>query len=330
VPTHSSARRVITAAAVPATLVALAGAVTFAGPALAASGTGGSGTPLPFPTAICSPSAPATRPPATGSPSPSPSGGASADPSAKPSTEPSTTPSTSATASPSSAGNAPKSPSASPSSSPTNGGILGWLGGILGAVQVPHAAVAPVLGGAGLGRAKGRATSPDPSSSVDCVSSAQASQDAAKAKADGAGSTVAANEPWHLSTPSMTMWSLTYNGISTVDTAQGPVKALNFTASKVTIVSMVTYSQQGGGKLQYNNGGSGQTVTLTDVTLLTTSLTANLLGLIHATFTPSSPPPLIVGLPTPIPLLFTDVEADNAFMNAQTLDIPGFDGYGTT
>jgi hypothetical protein len=105
---------------------------------------------------------------------------------------------------------------------------------------------------------------------------------------------------------------------------------LDFTADKVTLLSMVTYSHQGGTELQYVNGGSNQTVTLETVHLLTTTMTAKLYGLIPVTFSPSSPPPLLVGLTVPIPILFTDVAADNAFLTTQTIVIPGFNGHGAT
>jgi hypothetical protein len=368
VPTYPPARRVLIGVAVPATLVALAGAITFAGPAIAASAPANSGATLPFPTTICSsgtatqgssgspaptkgaaPSgtgaassagsgAPstgsATSPAASGSPSAGGTGGASSQPTGQPAPV-SSSGAAKAPVSPSNSASPSKSPSPSPSA--TNGGILGWLGGIVGgllSVRLPHAVDAPVLGAGYAGSVHsdkvGTASTATPTT-TNCLSSSTAKQDAADAKADDSGtSTIAADQPWHLSTPSMTMWNLTYNGVVTVTTAAGPVQALDFTASKATILSMVTYSQQGGGKLQYNNSGSGQTVTLTDVTLLTTSLSADLLGLLPATFTPTAPPPLIVGLPTPIPLLFTNVQADNAFMNAGSLDIPGFDGYGTS
>lgn len=136
--------------------------------------------------------------------------------------------------------------------------------------------------------------------------------------------------PWHLSTPSMTMTGLTYNGVTTIHTDSGTEQVLDFTASKVTLLSMITYSQQGGGKLQYVNGGQNQTVTLTNAHLLTTSITSNVLGLIHQTFTPQNPGLLLPlqGLTIPIPVLFTNVEADNAFLNTQSIVIPGFNGHG--
>lgn len=153
---------------------------------------------------------------------------------------------------------------------------------------------------------------------------------AVKANAATSDGNIAAEIPWHLTSPSMTMYSLTYNGVTTIKTATGSLQVLDFTAAKVTLLSMVTYSQQGGGKLQYVNGGPGQTVTLTNVHLWSTSFTADVLGLLHQTFTPQNPGllTLLQGLTIPLPLLFTNVEADNAFLNTQSIVIPGFDGHG--
>lgn len=166
-----------------------------------------------------------------------------------------------------------------------------------------------------------------PLSTASCVPQSQIKKNAATSIGD-----TAAEVPWHLSTPSMTMYNLTYNGITTVKTINGSLQALDFTASKVTLVSMITFSYQQGSKLQYVDGGPGQTVTLNNVHLLTTKLTANVLDLLHLTFTPTSPPTTLLGLlqgvTVPLPLLFTDVEADNAFLNTGSIIIPGFHGHG--
>lgn len=155
-------------------------------------------------------------------------------------------------------------------------------------------------------------------------------QSAIKQNTASSDGITAAEIPWHLSAPSMTMDGLTYNGVTTIKTDTGSEKVLDFTAAKATLVSMVTYSHQAGGKLQYVNGGAGQTVTLTNVHLCSTSLTADVLGLLHQTFTPDAPGLLVPlqGITIPIPLLFTNVEADNAFLNTQTIVIPGFNGHG--
>lgn len=166
---------------------------------------------------------------------------------------------------------------------------------------------------------------PTPTATATCVP-----KSAIKANTATSDGNVAAEIPWHLSTPSMTMYSLTYNGITTIKTVNGSMQVLDFTAAKVTLLSMVTFSQQGGGKLQYVNGGPNQTVTLTNAHLWTTSMSADVLGLIHQTFTPASPGLLVAlqGITIPLPLLFTNVEADNAFLSTQSIVIPGFDGHG--
>ena len=146
-----------------------------------------------------------------------------------------------------------------------------------------------------------------------------------------AGNT-AAIIPWHLSTPSMTMYGLTYHGLTTIQTVDGPETVMNFTASKVTLLSMVTFSHQGGDKLQFVDGGQNQTVTLTNVQLWSTKLSAKLYGLIPLTFTKDSLPTVVLGIAQgftiPVPVVFTDVEADNAFLSTNLIDIPGFNGHG--
>ncbi len=169
------------------------------------------------------------------------------------------------------------------------------------------------------------AAAPMPTATASCIP-----KSAVKANAATSDGNTAAEIPWHLSSPSMTMYSLTYNGVTTINTDKGSEQVLDFTASKVTLLSMVTFSQQGGGKLQYVDGGPNQTVTLNNAHLWTTSITSNVLGLIHQTFTPQNPGllTLLQGLTIPIPVLFTNVEADNAFLNTQSIIIPGFNGHG--
>jgi hypothetical protein len=326
-------------------VAAVAGTLALATPANAA----GSSPALPFPT-VCgtattasgsaSASASAT-PSASASPKPSASGSTTSPAKAGAAKSPSATASPSASSSTSGTATPSPSPSAS-SSSPSAGGFWGWLNGvwtwIFGAAQLPHAAAAPAIEagyvrtgtGAEAGAAKAqpvsliKAASASPSPTASCVPSSQVKQNAASS--DG---NTAAQIPWHLSTPSMTQYSLTYNGITTIKTVGGgTLQVLDFTAAKVTLLSMVTFSHQGGTKLQYVNGGPNQTVTLTGVHLWTTELKANLLGLIPVDYTPSSPPPLPIGLTIPLPLLFTSVEADNAFLTTQSIVIPGFDGHG--
>jgi len=348
--TDAFGRRAVIAVAVPTALAGLAGALVMA-PAHAADPS----PTLPFPTSICGTSSPSQKaspsPSVTSrSPSATPKPSASASPqsaSASPSASPSASGGTSA------AGSA-ATPSPNTSTSSSGGGFWGWVNGvwtwIFGSAQVTHSSapavqaaaprttsstsankVLPAIVSRAAGPAKKAAVasagSTSPAADPSCVPSSAVKNDPAASTGN-----VAAETPWHLSTPSMTMYNLTYNGIATIKTDTGSIQALDFTASKVTLVSMVTFSHQGGTKLQFVNGGQNQTVTLENVHLLTTSMTANVLGLLHLTFTPTSTPTALLGLlegvTVPIPLLFTNVEADNAFLNTGSIVIPGFDGHG--
>ena len=172
------------------------------------------------------------------------------------------------------------------------------------------------------------------SSDSNCISSASAAALAAKAAANGTSEGVyAGSTPWVMETPSMLMYSLTYNGVKTVSVWDSSTNSytteqvLDFTASELTIQSMVTYSIQNG-QTVYNNAGSGTTTTLIDPHLMVVKMTADLLGLIPQTYDPSNPPPLPVGLTIPlIPILFTDVTTQLAYLNTSSISVPGFDGF---
>lgn len=129
--------------------------------------------------------------------------------------------------------------------------------------------------------------------------------------------------PWQLTSPSMTLYGLTYNGIVEVPTATGETRALSFSADKVTIESMVTDGKEKGGTL-YNNGGEGQTVVVSGhVKLLITDQTGFELGVIPIHYTPDSPPPLPPGLKVPIPVLFTHNVVDQFILTSDSLVVPG-------
>lgn len=172
------------------------------------------------------------------------------------------------------------------------------------------------------------------SSDSNCISSASAAALAAKAAANGTSEGVyAGTTPWVMETPSMLMYSLTYNGVKTVSVWDSSTSSytteqvLDFTASELTIQSMVTYSIQNG-QTVYNNAGSGTTTTLIDPHLMVVKMTADLLGLLPQTYDPSNPPPLPVGLTIPlIPILFTDVTTQLAYLNTSSISVPGFDGF---
>jgi hypothetical protein len=137
-----------------------------------------------------------------------------------------------------------------------------------------------------------------------------------------------------MKTSVLTMYDLTFNGVKTVQvwngSAYGDEQVLDFTASKLTIESMITYSIQNG-QTVYNNAGSGTTTTLINPHLMVTKMTASLFGLIPQTYTPTNLPPLPVGLTVPlIPVIFTGVTTQLAYLHTDSIAVPGFDGFGVT
>lgn len=196
------------------------------------------------------------------------------------------------------------------------------------------AATAPAAGSTTPSSTQSTSSSSASSDSNYCISSASAAALAAKAAANGTSEGVyAGTPPWVMETPSMLMYSLTYNGVKTVSVWDSSTSSytteqvLDFTASELTIQSMVTYSIQNG-QTVYNNAGSGTTTTLIDPHLMVVKMTADLLGLIPQTYDPSNPPPLPVGLTIPlIPILFTDVTTQLAYLNTSSISVPGFDGF---
>ena len=349
-------RRRTTAIALPSALAVLMAGAFAAAPALAASST----PSLPFPTVCASGQSTGTTggstsaSPSTSSTSPTPSASSSTSgsPSASASPSPSATPTgtkaadgTSTTASPSASAPGSASASPSPSSSSSGGGFWGWLNGVWtwifsDAQYTPHtgvvAAAAPLNHGGVRVEDAGAAlgAKQDSGSSPDCISSASAAALAAKAAADGTSEGVVAGAiPWVMKTSVLSLYDLTYNGVKTVsirDSSTGKYtdeQVLDFTASKITIESMVTYSIFNG-QTVYNNAGSGTTTTLIDAHLMTVSLTGSLFGLIPQTYTPSNQPPLPVGLTVPlIPVVFTGVTTQLADLTTGSISVPGFDGF---
>ena len=122
---------------------------------------------------------------------------------------------------------------------------------------------------------------------------------------------------------------MTYNGVVTVPTANGPVNVLDFTADSVDVVSMVTYSANPvSGKNDYGNGGQGQTVHLTQVHLHVLQQTGNIGGILPVTLAPGNLITTLLGITegvkVPIPVFFSNVHVDQYLLTAKTLAIPGF------
>lgn len=345
-------RRRATAIAVPGTVAVLLAGAFAAAPALAAS----TSPSLPFPSVCPSgqSASNASNPTSSASTGKSPTAKptASADKSAGAASstpKPSATPTTSDSAS--AAANAPvttgsPSPSTSSSSSTGGDGFWGWLNGVwtwifsdsptsAGGASVQDA-VAPLSGAhavdaaAALGaREAGSKASPD------CVSAQEAAKLAAEASASPSDDFTASTLPWVMKSPSMTAWNLTFNGVKTIKVWDPDSKSyadediLDFTASSITITSMVTYSIQNG-QTVFNNAGSGTTTTLTNPHLMVKSMNADLYGLIGQTYDPQHLPPLPVGLTVPlVPVIFTDVTTVIGGLYTDTITVPGFAGFAS-
>lgn len=361
---HIHSRRRVAAIAVPSAMaIVLAGAFV-ATPALASGNptlpfptvcpsdqTAAPGSASASPSTSTSPTPSTTASPST-SASPTPSTGGTPTQGAKSLSSPSASPSGTGAG----AGTGTASPGPSPSTSAGSGGFWGWLNGVwtwilsdapytahTGAVAAdalyggrPNAvaANAPLHEGGHFEDVADGAGTPGPADSPSCLSAASAAALASKAAAGGTSEGVSAvTIPWVMKTPVLSLYNLTYNGVKTVEVLDPDTgkytdeKVLDFTSSKVTIDSMVTYSIQSG-QTVYNNAGSGTTTTLIDAHLMTVSLSGSLFGLVPQTYTPSNPPPLPVGLTVPlIPVVFTGVTTQLAFLNTGSIAVPGFDGF---
>ncbi|WP_433611327.1 DUF6114 domain-containing protein [Dactylosporangium sp. CA-139114] len=246
---------------------------------------------------------------------------------------PAACPSSSASAAtkPSSAGSqsATPAPSASPTPSPTpteeKKGLLGWLGDLFTggdkneataeataeASEPPASAAAPAPPSAATSK-----TPAKPSTSTPPCASASTSPTPNNKKAQlAAGQPFVAAQPSILKADVMTMDSLTYEGVVDLPRKDGStVKVLAF--SMKNSVSTPFELDTPGGPRKLITTSSKLTVE-GDVKFYTTRFTANVLGLIPMTFTPSFPPP-----PIPLPGFYTACDIELVFVRSNVLKGP--------
>ncbi|GAB1640318.1 DUF6114 domain-containing protein [Krasilnikovia sp. MM14-A1259] len=111
---------------------------------------------------------------------------------------------------------------------------------------------------------------------------------------------------------SLTMYNSSYDGVTTLTTPGGPLKALKFSMTKsVTKPFKLTVGEDGGHTTQID---SSALTTEGNVRFYTPKFTGKLFGLIPVTFTPDSPPPLTLPV-----LWFTDVKIHLAFVRCDSL-----------
>ncbi|MBB6397489.1 hypothetical protein BKA00_004403 [Actinomadura coerulea] len=113
---------------------------------------------------------------------------------------------------------------------------------------------------------------------------------------------------------SLTMSGLSYDGVASLPSAGGTVKALKFRMSKAVLKNVDQTAARGGATARTRTGS----LTLTgDVVMYTTKMSSKLLG-IPVTFTPAAPPPL-----TPPSMVMTDVVSEQPAVTAGGAQIGG-------
>jgi hypothetical protein len=108
------------------------------------------------------------------------------------------------------------------------------------------------------------------------------------------------------------MYDSTYDGVTTLTTATGTIRALKFSMSKSTNKPFKLTVPETGGHTTLIK--SNELTISGDVRFYTPRFEGKLFGLIPVVFTPESPPPLTLPV-----LWFTDVKIDLAFVRADTL-----------
>jgi len=114
-----------------------------------------------------------------------------------------------------------------------------------------------------------------------------------------------------------TLRGLSYQGIVTLNTTTGTIRALKFTASSVQIDGIQQSVSTALSRLQLTTSGSSVLLS-GSVHLYLTQQKGAVFGLLPLNLSPSFPPPLI--LPT---LVFTNVDSQVAYFDADTLTVPG-------
>ena len=128
---------------------------------------------------------------------------------------------------------------------------------------------------------------------------------------------VAASSPATLPAGSALMEGLSYDGVATVPTAGGSQQMLKFSMSSLTLSGGIVLTVGGNGHSMVTRNSSVQFTG--NVVLYATRLSGDLLG-VPLTFTPASPPPLVLPL-----MQFTNVVTQQPLTSAGTMQASGLD-----
>lgn len=149
-----------------------------------------------------------------------------------------------------------------------------------------------------------------------CVKAQRAGTLKVSTTSGGGGPAVVSGEPARLTAAKQTMTGLGYDGVVTVRTSSGPVRALKFHADTVTIEGIKQVVAHPGATMALTAGRS-DVVLSGDVELYVLSQKGNVFGLLPLTLDPENPPPLVIPY-----MVFTDVDSRIAYNSADKLTVP--------
>ncbi|MET7394612.1 DUF6114 domain-containing protein [Dactylosporangium sp. NPDC005572] len=244
-------------------------------------------------------------------------GTAYAAPCGSPTAQPTARPSGSATvpgpgASPSVAPSPSASPSPTKSEDPT---LLGWIRGLITGDEASPSAAAPAAttSAPAASPPAPTTTTKAPSKAPSCAPSSSPPNDKKAEIAPGQPHVAAA--PSILKADVMTMDSLTYDGVAELERKDGSkVKVLAFSMKKSTSTPFELRTP-GAPKLLLTKSSS---LTVEgDVKFYTSKFSANVLGILPLTFTPSFPPP-----PIPLPGFYTNCTIELVYVQSNILRAP--------
>jgi hypothetical protein len=143
----------------------------------------------------------------------------------------------------------------------------------------------------------------------DC--SAAAAEAPPKTASAADGTPVVSAEVSTLKATSLTMNGLSYDGITTLRSVGGPVQVLVFSLDTLDVAGMDQSYPFGGSRAVSIRNTNGDAHITGNVKLYVTKMTGSVFGLVELTFTPESPPPLIVPF-----LIMTNTTSEVALVQA--------------
>jgi len=213
----------------------------------------------------------------------------------------------------------------SPTPSPTKtedkpGGLLGWLNDLFTGdddkkEETAAATPTPSVSDSPKPATSAPSVKPSASRSAPCTTASASPTPNNKKAQVAAGQPFVAAQPSILKADVMTMDALTYDGVAELPRKDGTkVKVLAF-SMKNSVSTPFELDTPGAGRLLLTK--SSKLTVEGNVKFYTTKFSANVLGLLPLTFTPSFPPP-----PIPLPGFYTECTIELVYVQSNTLTAP--------